>query len=141
MITDTTTGEVIETITQAKEAWLEATQAEKAAKKRKDALKAFIDAEIEANSGNPIEFEDGYAFKKVNSQSFIVEPSVARDLLGYRFWDCLKPDAVDLRTVADLVESGVIPKPHYKKLLAEKVPFRATSYVKLERASFDRKGD
>lgn len=132
-LADPTTGEIVETITQAKQAWLEASKAEKEAKRRKEALKDFVKAEVEANGGHPIEFEDGYAFKKVSSQSFVVDPSQARDILGYRFWDCLKPDAVDLKTVADLVESGVIPNPHYKKLMAEKMPFRAMEYIRLER--------
>lgn len=133
MITDPNTGEVIDSIGQARSLWQEATTHEKEAKRIKEALKEYVTKEVELNGG-AIQFDDGYQFKQVNSQSFAVDPVEAKDILPRgAFYKCLKPDAVDLKVVADLVEAGEISQNDYANLMDAKVAFRAKSYIRLER--------
>ena len=134
MITDPNTGEIIESPAQAKELWRQATEHEKEAKRLKDSLKPYVSKLIEDNSGNPVEFADGQRFVEVNSQSFVIPPTLAYGIVEDidQFMELLKPDAVDMK---------LIPEDLVSDLMAHKVPFRAKSYVKLEKTKFDEAGD
>lgn len=130
------TGELLEAKTpnDFKTLWLKYQQAEKEAKAGREALKPHVMKLIEDNSGNPVEFADGFRFVKVDSQEFAVEPEIAFDALGKAtFLKVLKPGSVDLKLLGDLLESGEVKQPAFAKVKDARVPFRAKSYAKLEK--------
>lgn len=151
-VTNPVTGEIVEVEkpADAKQIWQDANEFAKRASKAKDELKPLLKKWVEDNSGNPIEFSDGYRFVQVDSQQFVIDPndflttlakSDKPDESGIPEWvraielllRAVKPDCIDLRRLDDMRENGEITKDELATLKDKKLPYRAKSYIKLER--------
>jgi hypothetical protein len=143
MIVNQITGEIIEpkNAAEAKEMWKAASELEKEGKSTKNSLKPYVTKLLDDNSGQPIVFDDGTRFVKVDSQLFSIPPESVYNEVGDvdMFISCLKPDAVDTERLRALYEEKQINMATYKRIKSHEVPSRSLSYVKLEKNIFDRR--